>query len=99
MRSAANCRYDRYLGAVRDCRRQTFEIAYVFVANEDIDMFAHFALFVREAIAESGIPRPEYLENLAQRAVNSLDLNSAQSVGINAQRTWNVKDDCHYLPT
>lgn len=55
-RSAANCRDDRYLGAVRDGRRQAFQITYVFIANEDVDMLTDFALFVGEAIAQAGIP-------------------------------------------
>src|SRR5689334_23116311 len=65
-RSAADRRDDRYLGAVRDWCRQPFQITYVFIANEDVDMLADFALFVREAIAEPGITRPQCQQNIAK---------------------------------
>ena len=97
MRSSTYRGDDRDLGAVRNRRRQLTQESNILVAQKNIDMLAHFALFVREPVAQPGITCPQLQQNIAKRSGPPLDFDLALSIGIDAQRAWDMEDDRHYF--
>lgn len=96
-RSSTYCGHDRDLGAFCDRRSQPFQISNIFVAQENIDVFADFSLFGRNPIPKTGILFPQRQQNIAKRALSRIDFDLAPSISVNPQRAGNMDSDCHLL--
>jgi len=70
-------------------------VAYIFVANEDVDVFPHLALFGCHAISNAGVERPQRRQSIGQGRSRSFNLDAALPAGELAQGTWKVKRNPH----
>lgn len=91
--SAADGGDDRDLGGFQQLSGEASGVADVFVADEDVDVLAHLALLVDDAIANAWVNRPESDQGIRDGSVDEGDFDGGTSGGKFAQGSRDVEGD------
>jgi hypothetical protein len=93
MSSAADGGDDGNFESFADDSGEAAGVADIFVSDEDVDVLADLALFVDDAVADTGMERPERGERVGDGAASEGDLDSSESGGEFAQGSGDVDGD------
>jgi len=95
--SAADCGNDGDFRFGGQGAHEPTGITHVFVADEDVDVLANFALLVGHAVAHTGIERPQRRQRVGQRRRRGFDLHPGFAIrkfsqaGRNVEGGWPIR--------
>ncbi len=74
---------------------QAFQPFYIIAANKDIHMLPNLAGFSQDAVAESPVPQPERIENVADGREIVVESDLGLAVGERFEISAEMNNDSH----